>query len=126
MLCSMTTDTHIDPGVSLGALVAERPLRAELFERLRLDYCCGGRQTLADACAKRGLDPDKVSAALAALDTEDVHRTSVEDTDWRQVSTAELCAHIVTVHHDGLRETFPRLERLLARWCGFTATASRG
>ena len=24
----------------------------------------------------------------------------------------ELCAHIVTVHHDGLRKAFPRLERL--------------
>jgi len=52
----MTLDSLIDPGSSLGELIAERPARAQLFERLRLDYCCGGRQTLAAACAKRGLE----------------------------------------------------------------------
>jgi len=39
--------SKIDPAASLGGLVAERPSRAALFERLRLDYCCDGRQTLA-------------------------------------------------------------------------------
>lgn len=29
------------------------------------------------------------------------------------IGAAELCAHIVAVHHDGLREAFPRLEQLL-------------
>ena len=46
----MTVDSLIDAGSSLGELVAERPVRAQLFERLRLDYCCGGHQTLAAAC----------------------------------------------------------------------------
>lgn len=110
----MATASRIDPGLSLGALVSERPARAELFERLRLEYCCGGRQTLAQACAKRGLDPARVMAALSELDGERVDSTGIESTDWREASTAELCAHIVTVHHDGLREAFPRLNRLLA------------
>ncbi len=38
----MTVDTLTNPGSSLGELVAERPVRAQLFEQLRLDYCCGG------------------------------------------------------------------------------------
>jgi regulator of cell morphogenesis and NO signaling len=110
----MGAETHIDPSAGIGALVAERPARAALFERLRLEYCCGGRQTLAEACAKRGLDLDTVRAALAALDADDGATPDVERTDWRRVGIAELCAHIVGVHHDGLREVFPRLERLLA------------
>ena len=36
----------IDPTATLGALVVERPARAA-----RLDYCCGGSQTLAEACS---------------------------------------------------------------------------
>ena len=112
VLHPMTVDSLIDPGSSLGELVAERAARAQLFERLQLDYCCGGRQTLAAACAKRGLDLDEVRAALQALDEGDLHDTSVERRDWRTVGMGELCAHIVTVHHDGLREAFPRLERL--------------
>ena len=107
-------DTLIDRGSSLGELVAERPARAGLFERLRLDYCCGGRQTLAEACAKRGIELDEVCAALHALDASAIESTSIESADWRAVAAAELCAHIVTVHHGGLREAFPRLERLLS------------
>ena len=108
----MTIDSLIDPASSLGELVAERPARAQLFERLRLDYCCGGRQTLAAACAKHGLELDEVRFALQALDGDDLNNTGVESRDWREAGMGELCAHIVTVHHDGLREAFPRLERL--------------
>ncbi|HET9103228.1 MAG TPA: DUF542 domain-containing protein [Solirubrobacteraceae bacterium] len=104
----MTVDTRIDSGSSLGELVAACPARAHLFERLRLDYCCGGHQSLAEACAKRGLALHDVLAALEALG----EGGGTESRDWRAVGLGELCAHIVTVHHDGLRETFPRLERL--------------
>ena len=110
----MTVDTVIDPGSPLGDLVAERPSRGQLFEQLRLDYCCGGRQTLAAACTKRGLELGEVLAALRTLEERGLQAAGVEGRDWREVGTAELCAHIVTVHHDGLRESFPRIERLLA------------
>lgn len=110
----MTVDSLIDPASSLGELVAERPARAQLFEQLRLDYCCGGRQTLTAACTKRGLKPGEVLAALEAFDERGLQSTSVESRDWGEVGTEELCAHIVTVHHDGLRDVFPRIERLLA------------
>jgi regulator of cell morphogenesis and NO signaling len=110
----MAVDTLIDPASSLGELVAERPARAELFERLRLDYCCGGRQTLAEACAKREIELDEVYAALHALDASAIQSASIESTDWREVAAAGLCAHIVTVHHGGLRDAFPRLERLFS------------
>jgi regulator of cell morphogenesis and NO signaling len=104
----------IDPTATLGALVAERPARAPLFERLRLDYCCGGSQTLAEACRRRGLDSDTVRTVLAALDDEANERQGFEDVDWRGASVEELCAHIVAVHHDGLREALPRIEALLS------------
>jgi regulator of cell morphogenesis and NO signaling len=102
----------LDPERSLGTLVAEQPGRAQLFEQLRLDYCCGGRQTLAEACAKRGLDLDTVCAALRALDAAD-RGADIENTDWRATRVSELCEHIVAVHHDGLRDAFPRIEGLL-------------
>lgn len=109
----MTVRTDLTSKLSLGALVAERPARAQLFEELRLDYCCGGRQSLAEACAKRGLDPGAVWKAMQALDAAETSQ-DIEDTDWRAVGIGELCAHIVAVHHDGLREAFPRIGSLLA------------
>ena len=104
----------IDPTATLGALVAERPARAPLFERLRLDYCCGGSQTLAEACRRRGLDSDTVRTVLAALDDEANERQGFEDVDWRGASVEELCGHIVAVHHDGMRDAMPQIERLLS------------
>jgi regulator of cell morphogenesis and NO signaling len=104
----------VRPSATLGALVAERPARASLLEALRLEYCCGGRQTLAEACAKGGLDIDTVRAALEALDATSVNPKGLEDRDWRRTSIAELCSHIVLIHHDGLREALPRIEDLLS------------
>jgi len=85
----------IDPTATLGALVAARPARAPLFERLPLDYCCGGSQTLAEACRRRGLDSDTVRTVLAAPDDEANERQGFEDVDWRGASVEELCGHIV-------------------------------
>lgn len=108
----MIVSLDVNPELSLGTLVAEQPGRAQLFEQLHLDYCCGGRQTLAQACAKRGLDLDKVCAALQELDAAD-RGDDVESTDWLATGVSELCEHIVGVHHDGLREVVPRIDGLL-------------
>lgn len=107
------TTSLVDPTVTLGALVAE-PARAPLFERLGLEYCCGGRQPLAEACRKRGLEIDSVRVALEALDDAAAAGEGSEQTDWRGAGIAELCIHIVAVHHDGLRDAFPRIEALLS------------
>ncbi|HEX5309055.1 MAG TPA: DUF542 domain-containing protein [Solirubrobacteraceae bacterium] len=105
----------IDATATLGSLVAERPADASLFERLHLDYCCGGAQTLSEACARRGLDVETVRIVLEALDVDTPDRGSFEDADWCRASLAELCAHIVAVHHDGLRSELPRIEELMSR-----------
>lgn len=101
----------IDLHSSLGELVAERPTRAALFDNLRLDYCCGGHQTLEEACTRHRVPLHEVLTVLQAIDDSGVDDTDIESRDWRTVEIAELCAHIVSVHHDGLREAFPRLER---------------
>ncbi len=106
------TPSPATPQRSLGALVTEQPGRAQLFEQLRLDYCCGGARTLAEACAERGLDLGAVCASLRSLDAAG-DRDDVESTDWRTRGVRELCEHIVAVHHDGLRDAFGMIDRLL-------------
>ena len=58
------TMTTIDPTATLGALVNAHPQLAREFELRGLDYCCGGAQSLADACAARGLDTQPPRASL--------------------------------------------------------------
>ena len=88
----------------------ERPSRARVFERLGLDYCCGGKRSLADACRRRGLDAD---AVLASLDAEAAPASG--EPDLRDAPLGEVCDHIVEVHHARLREELPRLSGLLAK-----------
>ncbi len=109
----MVKTLDLNPERSLGELVAEEPALARLFGQLGLDYCCGGRQSLAEACARRGLDLDAVQAAGRALDPAPESSPAFESTDWRTAAVAELCGHIVAVHHAGLRESFPRIGGLL-------------
>ena len=55
---------------TVGQMVVERPQRSRVFDRLHIDYCCGGKRTLEEACAKRGLDLKAVLAELEAFDAE--------------------------------------------------------
>jgi regulator of cell morphogenesis and NO signaling len=96
---------------TLAELVVERPSRARLFERLGLDYCCGGGIALADACRERGLDPETVETLLAALDDD----RAAPAVDWAHAPLADLCEHIVDAHHGLLRRELPRLSGLLAK-----------
>ena len=54
------------PDRTVASIVTESPRTARVFERFGIDYCCGGRVRLADACATKGLSPDDVGAELSA------------------------------------------------------------
>lgn len=106
----------IDDGKSIGALAAERPALIPLFEKLRLDFCCGGSMSLAESCARRGLDPHTVIELIEAIDRVGPSDAEAEgERDWRQAGIGEICDHIVSVHHDGLRDELPRIAELWAK-----------
>lgn len=101
---ALSTDTAV------ADLVIDNPARARVFERLGIDYCCGGDHSLAEACAKHGLDPGTV---VRMLDATVEARSAAEPRDWSDASLGELIDHIETTHHDYLRRELPRLEQLL-------------
>ncbi len=96
----------ITPETTVGELVRALPARARLFENLGIDYCCGGKKPLAEACRAKGLDPATVVAMLAAQDGAAVAPSANPDA----LSLAELCDHIERAYHDWLREELPRLD----------------
>ena len=104
---------QIAPDSTLGDLVLEVPRRARLFEGLRLDFCCGGQRTLAEACGERQLDVGTIVTVLEAFDL-DVPVGTPDDHDVGSASISELCDHIVEAHHDPLRRELPRAAELAA------------
>lgn len=97
-----------DPTTTLATIVTERPGAARVLERHRLDYCCGGAETLADACEVAGVDLDVVVAALADHPVED-------PPDWAGFDVVALTHHIESTHHRYLHEELPRLVALAAK-----------
>jgi len=101
--------TVIDPTATLGAIVTDHPALARDLERLGLDYCCGGRRSLAAACAEHGLDVVAVTEVL----TDEAAGTTPEP--WATMGPTELVDHIEATHHAYLHEELPRIEALMAR-----------
>jgi len=76
---------------SVGAIVAGCPALARVFEDAGIDYCCGGKKTLNEACREQGLHPQTVLAAL----TESTQSTQVEPVaDTAAMALTELADHI--------------------------------
>jgi regulator of cell morphogenesis and NO signaling len=106
--------TTLNTETTVGELVKIRPARARVFEQLKIDYCCGGKLPLAEACVKRGLDANVVLDQLQQADAEDRERdNALVDAD--AMGLAELADHIELVHHAYLREELPRLDQMTDR-----------
>lgn len=99
----------IDPNATLAALVTARPAIAATLDRVGLDYCCGGRRTLAHAADAAGLDLDTVLEILNRVN-ETEPDTGIED--WTAMPPTDLVDHLEATHHAYLREALPRATAL--------------
>lgn len=103
--------TPVQNEKTVGQLVAENPARSRVFEKLGIDYCCGGKLPLSEACQKVGLDASSVLATLEAAEGA----PTASDVDPQSMSLTELCDHIESVHHAYLKAEFPRLTQLTGK-----------
>ena len=106
-----SNNTTIDPDASIGSLVTERPLRSKVLDELGIDYCCGGRQTLRDACETGRLDLIEVVSRIERHDRESSDRRP----DWADADLGGMIAHIEATHHVFVRDAVPRLTDLLGK-----------
>ena len=91
-------------------IATTEPATIRVFQAHHLDFCCGGRIPLADACERNGLDADTLLAELRAASA-----TPEDATDWQWAPLAELVAHIQQRFHQPLRAELPRLHQMVNR-----------
>ena len=89
---------------TLGELVTAEPAAAKVFYRHGLDFCCGGKQSLTEACAAAGLDAKEVLNEI-----EEVAAEAPDEVHWDTRPLGELVDHIVQRYHVPLRTEIPRL-----------------
>lgn len=95
-------------------LAAETPGATRVFERLRIDYCCGGSKPIADACAAVGVNLEELSRLLDEAGAKD----DSADVDFMKAPLSEVIRHIIDTHHVFTREEMGRIGALLAKVCG--------
>jgi regulator of cell morphogenesis and NO signaling len=94
----------INANETLGNLATEIPVATSVFLRHRLDFCCGGGQTLADACRDAGVDPCTV---VSEIDSET--QTGTAEPRWNTRPLSVLIDHILVRYHEPLHRDLPGL-----------------
>lgn len=102
-------DGGLNKTTPVGQLVAERPLRACILEQYKIDYCCGGKATLEEACLKKGVKVEEILEKLRAADQKNLQSNAP---DWTTTSLKDLIDHIVTTYHQPLRQELSRIAQL--------------
>ena len=96
-------------------LALESTSATRVFERLGIDYCCGGNKSLDEACRTANLSTDSVQQQLEAAERDSL---SAGNRDWQHEPLSELIAHINTTHHKYVRDEIARLTPLLDKVAG--------
>ena len=96
-------------------LALEMPDATRVFEKLKIDYCCGGNKSLEEACRASNLSMDQVIDSLEMA--EQAAHAAQKDRNWQTEPLADLIAHIKSTHHKYTREEMARLIPLLDKVC---------
>ncbi len=94
----------------------ELPQATRVFEKLKIDYCCGGAQPLAEACAKAGVDPVNLERLLE--EASRIGGLENGSLNFQNATLSELIDHILETHHVYTKEEMARLESLLEKVIG--------
>jgi regulator of cell morphogenesis and NO signaling len=92
-------------------IVVEAPNAIPVLERFGIDYCCGGKHTLAEACTRRN---QSLVPVLEELDRQ-VHDTAVTEVQWQNAPLRQLIHYIVQKHHTFTRSQIALIQQLAAK-----------
>ncbi len=92
---------------SLGSLAVQIPGATAVFRKLKLDFCCGGQQSLEKACTDKQLDVDTVLDEIRALQQLEAAP--------EQPTPSALIDHILQRYHEVHRQQLPELIRMARR-----------
>ena len=89
----------------------ELPQATRIFEKLRIDYCCGGERPLGEACTTAGVKIDSLVRMLE--EAAQVEATARDSIDFSKASLAELITYILDKHHVYTKQEMERLPALV-------------
>ena len=89
----------------IGDIVTKDFRAAEVFKKAGIDFCCGGSQSLEDACRDKKLDVAEIESELSKLENSEPG-SSYKFNEWK---LDFLCDYIVNTHHQTVMKLLPEL-----------------
>lgn len=94
---------------TIGEIAAKDMRKAELLKKLGIDFECGGKKSLDDACLESGLDAMRVKQELEATSKQPLPTTQL---DFNSFKPSFLADYLVNVHHGYINQNIPMIEDL--------------
>lgn len=90
---------------SLGDIVSDDFRAAEIFKQAGIDFCCGGKKPLGQACKEKNIEPSGLILQLKELESTPVNQAL----NFKEWSLDFLSDYIVNTHHKYVLKTLPEL-----------------
>jgi len=91
--------------ILIGDIVASDFRAAEIFKNAGIDFCCGGKKNLDDACQEKTIDPLEIVKQLKELENTPVNQTQ----NFNEWDLGFLTDYIVQTHHKYVLKSLPDL-----------------
>lgn len=93
---------------TIGEMVVRDYRKAQVFKKLGIDFCCGGKKTVEEVCKTKGLDIDRVKSELESVSSE-AEQTGNDYDNWK---LDFLVDYIVNTHHEYVKTNVPFITEL--------------
>lgn len=80
---------------TVGQIAAKDIRYKDVFQRYGIDFCCGGRRSVDEACAAQGINPAEVHNALKEAEQKPAQASQ----DFNKWELDFLVDYIINVHH---------------------------
>lgn len=101
----------LQSGETVGEIAAKDLRKAEVFKKYGIDFCCGGKKSLKQACEEKGLDVEIVEAELESAP----QKTTSSANNFNAWEPDFLADYIYNQHHLYYYNEVPVIKSLLTK-----------
>lgn len=85
---------------TIGEIVTKDYRKAQVFKSFGIDFCCGGKKTIAEVCQSKGIDVALVKEALDQVGGE----VKAGENEYLKWDIGFLTDYIINTHHQYVKE----------------------
>lgn len=106
------TIKELESQETIGEMTAKDWRKAQVFKKYGIDFCCGGKKTVKQACEEKGIDFVQVEKELQQVATQSATGGYTNYDEW---NIDFLADYIVNTHHNYTKNNLPDIRNYAAK-----------